>query len=92
MKWDTNSYDQHHDFVSKYGEDLIGLLNPQPGELIADLGAGTGDLANSIVQKGARVIGYHFTCSPQQLSIITNPLTQSSPTPPCTGCWINKKQ
>jgi len=58
MKWNTDLYDNKHDFVSKYGEDLIELLNPQKGELIADLGSGTGDLANIIVQKGAQVIGF----------------------------------
>lgn len=58
MKWNTGLYDNKHDFVSKYGEDLIELLNPQEGELVADLGSGTGDLANIIMQKGAQVIGF----------------------------------
>ena len=57
MKWDTNLYDQKHDFVSKYGEEVIGLLNPKNGEEILDLGCGTGDLAELIRQKGARVTG-----------------------------------
>src|SRR5665213_3022987 len=57
MKWDTNLYDQKHDFVSKYGEEVIGLLNPKNGEEILDLGSGTGDLAEMIRQKGALVTG-----------------------------------
>jgi len=57
MKWDTNLYDQKHDFVSKYGEEVIGLLSPKMGEEILDLGSGTGDLAEIIRQKGAVVTG-----------------------------------
>lgn len=57
MKWNTPLYDNNHDFVSKYGEDVIKLLAPEEGELILDLGCGTGDLAALINQAGARVIG-----------------------------------
>lgn len=57
MKWDNNLYDQKHDFVSKYGEDVIGLLNPKNGEEILDLGCGTGDLAELIREKGSKVTG-----------------------------------
>lgn len=57
MQWNTNLYDQKHDFVSKYGEDVIELLAPKAGELILDLGCGTGDLADLISKRGAKVIG-----------------------------------
>jgi len=57
MKWDSGLYDHKHDFVSKYGEDLIEILNPKPGEEILDLGCGTGDLAEKINAKGAHVTG-----------------------------------
>lgn len=57
MKWDSNLYDRKHDFVSKYGEDLIGLLDPKDGEEILDLGCGTGDLAELIREKGPHVTG-----------------------------------
>lgn len=57
MKWNANLYDNKHDFVSKYGEDVIELLAPQKGECILDLGCGTGDLADIIRSKGATVIG-----------------------------------
>lgn len=57
MKWNTSLYDVKHDFVSKYGADLIELLAPQEGESILDLGCGTGDLAAAISEKGAHVRG-----------------------------------
>lgn len=57
MKWDAQLYDHQHGFVSKYGEDLIGLLKPAPGEAILDIGCGTGDLANLIAASGAEVTG-----------------------------------
>ena len=44
--WDANLYDEKHAFVSKYGNDLIELLQPKQGEKVLDLGCGTGDLAN----------------------------------------------
>jgi trans-aconitate methyltransferase len=55
--WDPKLYDQQHDFVWKAAADLVDLLAPQPGERIADLGCGTGHLANAIAQRGAEVIG-----------------------------------
>lgn len=57
MKWDSNLYDQKHDFVSKYGEEVIELLDPKVGEEILDLGCGTGDLSEIVREKGAMVTG-----------------------------------
>lgn len=57
MKWNSSLYDGKHDFVSKYGEDLVELLAPKEGELILDLGCGTGDLTFLVSEKGAGVIG-----------------------------------
>ena len=55
--WNANLYDDKHDFVSKYGEDVVRLLAPQNGERILDLGCGTGHLAHLIARAGARVTG-----------------------------------
>jgi trans-aconitate methyltransferase len=55
--WDANLYNSQHDFVSKYGMDLISLLNPQKEEYILDLGCGTGTLTYEISKSGARVLG-----------------------------------
>ncbi|WP_336514846.1 class I SAM-dependent methyltransferase [Pollutibacter soli] len=57
MKWDANLYDNNHSFVSKYGEDLINVLGPAPGEIILDIGSGSGDLADLIVKRNVKVIG-----------------------------------
>ena len=56
-KWDTSLYDQKHAFVFKYGEELIGLLKPQRGERILDVGCGTGHLTSRIADRGSDVTG-----------------------------------
>lgn len=57
MNWDSESYTQKHAFVFQYGEGLLELLNPQPGERILDLGCGSGELTQRIADRGAEVIG-----------------------------------
>ncbi|MBI1761299.1 MAG: methyltransferase domain-containing protein [Acidobacteria bacterium] len=57
QEWNSALYDQKHSFVYEYGQDLLSLLQPQPAELILDLGCGTGHLTAQIAQSGARVIG-----------------------------------
>ncbi|MBH8564359.1 methyltransferase domain-containing protein [Nostoc sp. CENA67] len=55
--WDSSLYEDKHAFVWQYGEDLLKLLNPKPGESILDLGCGTGQLTEKIALAGAEVIG-----------------------------------
>jgi ubiquinone/menaquinone biosynthesis C-methylase UbiE len=55
--WNATLYDTKHDFVWKYGSDLIALLAPQPGERILDLGCGTGHLSAQIAETCAQVVG-----------------------------------
>jgi trans-aconitate methyltransferase len=57
MKWNAELYDQKHDFVFKYGENVLDLLQPKPGEYILDLGCGSGYLTNAIREEGAEVLG-----------------------------------
>lgn len=57
MEWNSSLYDKKHDFVFKYGEDLVELLAPKAGERILDLGCGTGYLTNMIAAAGAEVTG-----------------------------------
>jgi trans-aconitate methyltransferase len=61
--WDATFYDQKHRFVSEYGKSLIPLLDPQPGELILDIGCGTGHLTQAIAESGAHVIGIDSSAS-----------------------------
>ena len=56
-EWNTAQYDDKASFVWKYGEGVIELLAPRAGELILDLGCGTGHLTNKIADLGAKVIG-----------------------------------
>ena len=63
--WDTELYEAQHGFVWKFGEDLIGLLNPQRGERILDLGCGTGQLTQKITERSADVLG--LDASPEMI-------------------------
>ncbi len=56
MKWDAQQY-QKHSFVWQLGEGVVEMLAPQAGELIVDLGCGSGQLTARIAESGARVIG-----------------------------------
>lgn len=57
MEWNPALYDTSHGFVSRYGQEVLSYLHPQPGESILDLGCGTGDLTNEIFLSGANVTG-----------------------------------
>jgi trans-aconitate methyltransferase len=57
IKWNAELYNNKHNFVTKYGEDLIGWLQPQVDERILDLGCGTGQLTSEIKNYGAEIVG-----------------------------------
>lgn len=57
QQWDAQLYDTQHAIITRYGEALVDLLNPQAGERVLDLGCGTGHLTAQIAEKGAQVIG-----------------------------------
>ncbi len=56
-EWDPALYNQKHSYVYDYGRELVSVLAPQPGEMILDLGCGTGHLAATIAEWGAHVVG-----------------------------------
>ena len=55
--WNAKLYNAKHDFVWKYGSDVVALLDPLADERILDLGCGTGHLTVQIAESGARVTG-----------------------------------
>lgn len=63
--WDAELYEARHSFVFKYGEDLIELLDPKPGESILDLGCGPGQLTAKIAERGVNVVG--LDASPEMI-------------------------
>ena len=56
-KWDAGLYDDKHSFVWKLAAGVLELLNAQSGELILDLGCGTGHLTAKLSETGAQVVG-----------------------------------
>jgi SAM-dependent methyltransferase len=56
-RWSPADYASNAAFVPKLGAAALALLDPQPGELIVDLGCGDGQLTLEIEAAGARAIG-----------------------------------
>jgi SAM-dependent methyltransferase len=55
--WDADRYQRQFGFVSAMAGGVLELLDAAPGEVVLDLGCGTGELAARIAASGARVIG-----------------------------------
>lgn len=61
--WNPELYEACHSFVWKFGRDLLAQLAPQVGELILDVGCGTGQLTAEIAASGAQVLGIDSAAS-----------------------------
>jgi trans-aconitate methyltransferase len=57
FNWNPELYDNKHDFVFKFGEEIVKLLDPQKGETILDIGCGTGELTQKISELCGKVTG-----------------------------------
>jgi SAM-dependent methyltransferase len=57
QEWKADRYAEHAPFVPLLGQYVLGLLNPQPGERILDVGCGDGTLSARIIEAGATVVG-----------------------------------
>lgn len=57
FEWNPDLYVNNHDFVYKFGGELIALLNPSEHEIILDLGCGTGELTNKLAESCRKVVG-----------------------------------
>jgi SAM-dependent methyltransferase len=55
--WDADRYQRQFGFVSAMAGGVLELLDACPGEVVLDLGCGTGELTARIAATGARVIG-----------------------------------
>jgi trans-aconitate methyltransferase len=64
--WDAALYQANHAFVFRYGEGVVELLAPQPGERILDVGCGTAELTARIAEAGADVVG--LDSSPEMIA------------------------
>jgi SAM-dependent methyltransferase len=54
--WDAGRYQRQFGYVSALAGGVLELLAASPGEVVLDLGCGTGELAARIAASGARVI------------------------------------
>lgn len=68
QQWNANQYQKDAQFVSEFGRSVIDLLAPKANETILDLGCGTGELAEQIMQAGTNVYG--VDASPSMIDAI----------------------
>ena len=56
-EWNAALYDQHHRFVADLARDMVSELAPSNGELVLDLGCGSGRMTEWVLEAGARALG-----------------------------------
>ena len=65
QKWDPEQYEREGGFVADYGRGVAGMLDPQPGERILDLGCGDGRLSELLAKSCCRLVA--VDSSPEQV-------------------------
>jgi trans-aconitate methyltransferase len=56
QQWNVEHYQKFASFVPELGQPLLDLLQPQPGEMVLDLGCGDGALTEKLVKAGCEVV------------------------------------
>ena len=57
IKWNAENYTENFQFVHRYGEDVMELLQSPAGSTVLDLGCGNGNLTSKLKERGYQVIG-----------------------------------
>lgn len=57
IKWESEKYTDNFDFVYKYGEGVLELIDTPKGSFAVDLGCGNGALSERLIEKGYEVLG-----------------------------------
>lgn len=57
LNWNSQLYDNKHDFVAEYGKGLLEFIPVNSEQTILDLGCGTGTLTVQLGNFGRKVIG-----------------------------------
>ena len=57
IKWNTLEYTKNFDFVHRYGEDVLKLIDAPKGSFVIELGCGNGALSSKLSEMGYIVKG-----------------------------------
>ncbi|WP_310603782.1 class I SAM-dependent methyltransferase [Anaerosporobacter sp.] len=57
MEWNSQLYDNKHDFVAEYGKGLLEFVPDNNEQTILDLGCGTGIMTAQLRNLGSKVVG-----------------------------------
>lgn len=58
IQWEAGKYTENFDFVHRYGESVLELVEAEAGGLVVDLGCGNGALTQKLADRGYRVLGW----------------------------------